>query len=279
MADAQLGSFQTPQGIIKASYQRKGEYALVGGDMLMPPPVDEDTVFLSTSADWIGTWNNGEVPYEFAQGTSFRAQQAGTEAIDLWNSLSAQTGLRFVPRNGEQDRVRIGSSEPGCFAVFGRVRGAQPVNLGPGCEDVKTAAHELGHAIGLAHEHQRPDRSQYVNINFQLLPPEIRYSWEVVEYSTTTTPYDLFSIMHYPSRAGSPTGQPIIVPVDRSISVNSVGETGRYGGITDGDILGVAQIYDGPGPNTFPPSTVPPGNGGGTPTETGTPRGTTPSCI
>ena len=64
-------------------------------------------------------------------------------------------------------------------------------------------AHELGHALGLFHEHQRPDRDEYISVvreniktgqesNFSPVSPTF------IDY--LGVPYDLTSDMHY--RAG-----------------------------------------------------------------------------
>ena len=61
-------------------------------------------------------------------------------------------------------------------------------------------AHELGHALGLFHEHQRPDRDDYISVvrdniktgqesNFSPVNPNY------IEY--LDVPYDLSSDMHY----------------------------------------------------------------------------------
>ena len=60
--------------------------------------------------------------------------------------------------------------------------------------------HEIGHAIGLVHEHQRPDRDDYVTIIESNIDPGARsqyrrYSWNVI--MNMSIPYDYRSIMHY----------------------------------------------------------------------------------
>ena len=48
---------------------------------------------------------------------------------------------------------------------MGRIGGKQRLNLGLGCAGVGIALHELLHALGFLHEHNRPDRDNYVIIN------------------------------------------------------------------------------------------------------------------
>ena len=64
------------------------------------------------------------------------------------------------------------------------------------------AAHEVGHALGLLHEHQRPDRDQYVKVHYDLIH-DIRHGqvFKHGSYGSLTygLPYDYGSIMHYTS--------------------------------------------------------------------------------
>ena len=48
--------------------------------------------------------------------------------------------------------------------------GANQVSLSPSVWP-SVVAHELLHALGFTHEHQRPDRDQYVTINYRNIWP------------------------------------------------------------------------------------------------------------
>ena len=72
--------------------------------------------------------------------------------------------IEFVPRTTEKDYVIIVNGK-GCYSEIGRVKGKQQVSLKKnGCVTVETAIHELMHALGFAHEHNRPDRDNYIQI-------------------------------------------------------------------------------------------------------------------
>lgn len=60
--------------------------------------------------------------------------------------------------------------------------------------------HEIGHALGLVHEHQLPNRDEYIEIMYSNVEPSMRiwfnkYSGqEVNQYDVT---YEYSSVMHY----------------------------------------------------------------------------------
>lgn len=60
--------------------------------------------------------------------------------------------------------------------------------------------HETGHAIGLVHEHQLPNRDDYISIRYTNVDPSMRiwfdkYSNDAVDQMGVE--YDYSSIMHY----------------------------------------------------------------------------------
>jgi hypothetical protein len=61
----------------------------------------------------------------------------------------------------------------GCFSDYlGRHRKEpQEVSLSEGCMRVDIIIHELMHAIGFMHEFSRPDRDNYIEVNFDNIDP------------------------------------------------------------------------------------------------------------
>ncbi|MEL6719604.1 MAG: M12 family metallopeptidase [Bacteroidota bacterium] len=72
---------------------------------------------------------------------------------------------------------------------------------------------EFGHAVGLYHEHQRPDRGLYVNIQIANINPNFRGNFNPIPdipINVKTKAYDYQSIMHYGSYAFSINRSPTI---------------------------------------------------------------------
>merc|ERR1711974_223783 len=70
------------------------------------------------------------------------------------------------------DYVTIQTTDPGCWSLLGRAGGEQRLNLAKGCERSGTIIHELIHAWGFFHEHQRPDRDNFVKILWENIDPK-----------------------------------------------------------------------------------------------------------
>jgi len=87
--------------------------------------------------------------------------------MDAMYHIAGRTCIRFKERTNEKDYVRI-ISGIGCWSYVGRQGiGAQNLSLGEGCNFIRTHIHELVHAIGFYHEHNRADRDSYVKIKWE----------------------------------------------------------------------------------------------------------------
>ena len=78
------------------------------------------------------------------------------------------------------------------------------------CFTIRTVLHELGHAIGFYHEHQRPDRDNYITVHRDNIIPGIYDRGFATEKPSDVdslgVEYDYESIMHYSPRAFSKDG-------------------------------------------------------------------------
>lgn len=129
---------------------------------------------------------------------------------------------------------------------------SQQLNLqSPGCDAVGTAIHELGHAIGMAHEQSRPDRRKYVEIHWDNIPDDKASNFDVDDNGDTERPYAILSVMHYDSHAfAEDTSQPTITVKDDAYKVYTANpeeyylyEIGNRFGLSQYDAEQVAQMY------------------------------------
>lgn len=102
--------------------------------------------------------------------------------------------------------------------------------------------HELLHALGYIHMHNRPDRDRFVNIAWKNIQPNFFREFAKVNpsiFSNLGTPYDFNSIMHYNSLAFTKNGLRTIIPKDSSYT-DVIGQ--RYG-LSEGDIKRINIKY------------------------------------
>ena len=80
--------------------------------------------------------------------------------------LESFTCLRFRLRTKEENFLSF-VDLGGCWSYVGKVGGKQMVSLGKGCKTKGKATHEILHAIGFVHEHQRPGRDEFIKVKIE----------------------------------------------------------------------------------------------------------------
>ncbi|KAK0066538.1 zinc metalloproteinase nas-13 [Biomphalaria pfeifferi] len=150
-------------------------------------------------------WTQATIPYEFTDGEFNSTEKKNIEAaMKDWSSTTCLTFRPARPEDTNKIKFRNGT---GCSSFVGMIGGSQMVTLQkPQCLSHGTYLHELGHAIGLIHEHQRPDRDEYINVKMNNVHYALHSNFEkepeehINDYDL---PYDYSSIMHYYSSAGA----------------------------------------------------------------------------
>ncbi len=204
-----------------------------------------------TSSLWPTVAGVVKVPYIVTSGSADM-----TSAIASFNSTFSGL-IQWVPRAAETDYVNINLNSNNhsfsCVASLGRTGGAQDLSGSIDCQ-ISTLLHEMGHAIGLYHEHQRPDYASYVlynatNIDAPIQPGNFGF---VTSNSQPVGLYDYSSIMHYGAFTFSKNEQPVLETIPAGMPI---GESTNY---SAGDIDQIKRLYDA-APTQVTVTTNPPG--------------------
>ena len=87
----------------------------------------------------------------FKNGLNQTTKNKWNAAMAHWQSV---TNVKFKVRTTEADYVQVISGS-GCYSYIGRIGGRQDLSIASGCS-TGNAIHEIGHALGLYHEHTVP---------------------------------------------------------------------------------------------------------------------------
>jgi len=254
-----------PDGLpLDITYEIIDDLAIFGGDMILGLAsefeglgedheivLDPASIRMSPHCLWFITtiwckgrlWPNATVPYTIADdwGSNNAVMRARIEtAMEI---IEAATAVRFVPRTSQNDYVRFRNSD-GCSSWVGRDGGRQNINLNIDC-GTGSVVHEILHALGILHEHQRNDRNDFVQILWDNIQSGVKHNFERVSRSYDIGAYDYDSIMHYrtgafcrENAAGACIG-PTIVTTPPGTAI------GQRNALSAGDIAALALLYPG----------------------------------
>ncbi len=187
---------------------------------------------MAAMEDGTKLWRAGIVPYEINADLGNIA--AIHDAITAWEEAS---NIRFVGRTNQEDFIRFSKATQGnSTSKVGRQGGGQFVNAS--LADHGTLIHEIGHAVGLMHEHQRDDRDEFMIFHADRIPEsEEMDQYEKLDTHSRTERYDFRSVMHYDVRNPS---NPVF---ESRTGLPPIGQIGNQGIITVTDRSLLEALY------------------------------------
>jgi astacin (peptidase family M12A) len=142
-------------------------------------------------------WPGGIVPYVFDPGVSALHQKAFLDAATDWATFA---NVSFVARTSQTDYLYVQEGTNGDnSAGVGKLGGQQALTISAWTRNV--ICHEIGHTLGLVHEHQRSDRDGFVTIQSQNIQPGFEFAFAILPNSNNRGAYDFLSVMHYTRNA------------------------------------------------------------------------------
>lgn len=172
-------------------------------------------------------WPNATVPYMVEPSLVEDVKKAIAH-------FEKYTRVRFTPYNKHKHKDYVSFSlGVTSHSPVGRQGGKQTISIGAGYT-IGVILHQIGHSLGLWHEHSRLDRDDYIEIIKENMDPRNLYNFEKHPLASKDPSkdfggYDYESIMHYPANVFSINGQP-------TIKAKGGQSIGSRNGLSKGDI-------------------------------------------
>ena len=220
-----------------------GPFTVIQGDIILGPASAAEgyrTALATRSLYQVITgtgtqlWTNSTMYYVI--DADVPNPQRILDGIAHWNT---KTQFQILPRTSEKNYVRFQRQilDASCNSYLGMIGGEQIIGTTDSCS-AGSVIHELGHAWGLWHEHQRADRGGNLTVLYDNM--DKRYYSDFNQSLSTAKDsgyYDFDSIMHYSSTGFSRNYRDTLETVPPGIPL------GQRTGLSAGDIDGATRLY------------------------------------
>ncbi len=217
------------------------------GDMLVPKDMLVDYVSLrGYKQKGIKTWYQGVMPIAFSSNVS---QTRRNEFFKYCEEMGEFADVQCVPRrsfDSDYVYVQITNASYCGSSYLGKFGGKQPLKIR--CWRKRTIQHELMHAYGISHEHNREDRDDHLTLLWDNMSSSAKNSYKKIKFSQMShrlNIYDIDSIMHYGSYSGSANGKPVFYVTARGPVAGIMDQTNE---MSYGDHLILWALYGGERP-------------------------------
>jgi len=201
-------------------------------------------------------WKGGSVKYCYASDTTHKvrlhflaaAKQLEKASCLTFKNVGWKSGASASSRSDQECNESpavfvISRPSYGCYSVVGMststTYASQPLQLeDPGCAHIGVVLHEIGHALGMAHEHSRPDRDKYVRVLWENVKKGQEHNFAISSNGFTDVPYDYISLMHYDAYGFT---KDITKPTLEMVSGH--GEIGQRSAMGKNDVDQIAAMY------------------------------------
>ena len=197
-------------------------------------------------------WPGGCVIWRFHEGLSEDERAVFENAMIHWTNNS-DGKVRFVERTNQPSFITFKTD-----SVIDNVNHSSSIGMGGGEQFVlldpitesdgrgRSARHEIGHALGLHHEHKRCDRDDFVRVNESKLKLERVGDFAKMcgDNVRKVGNYDFASIMHY-NKARNATADGDALTGSNEANQSLLDDSNMRRVVSDGDRTAVAELHGG----------------------------------
>ncbi|ASK30528.1 hypothetical protein CEY12_10595 [Chryseobacterium sp. T16E-39] len=218
------------------TYERRDGMNFFQGDIVLSDKQLAEGNSLNKGGAALSRWPARKIYYTVASNMGSINVNKITTAVNEYNN---KTNTQWIPRTNQTNYVEFifgSSSGYDGWAHIGFQGGKQNISLDQNIS-VASVIHEMGHTVGLYHEHCRKDRDQYVSIQWNNIQDGQAYNFNIYNSGTDIGAFNINSVMMYWPTSYSKNGLPTIKKADNT------NFTYNRTGFTTGDINTINAMY------------------------------------